>query len=274
MTQIEIIKKKSLKKKIDPLKQQKHIWLAGHSMALAFGGLFALTYAFHVILFFKYRSWKWLFLKMNKNYHFVSGHRWYHAILRCLPHTFYRLSLCGTIAALSVTMHQNWLNVNPQWYEMLASENCQTLLMAALWLFVGRASFYRLFPYLILSYLHVSNYKAELQGTAHTEEVTKKNAKLLRLLAYSELFVILALVLDSLLLKDGTSGLCLVVYLGFYWLRINFSPYAQATVLVVIDHFDKRVPPQYREQWNNIKDFIEAKNKAREERKEKIRKTA
>lgn len=274
MTQIEIIKKKSLKERLDPLKRQKDIWLAGHCIALVFGSLFTITYLFRILLFFKYRSWKWLFLKVNKNYHFISGHRWYHALLRFMPHIFYRSAFIGSMTALGVTTFQDWSDVNPQWYELLASENFQTMLMAGFWFFVGRSSFYRLFPYMILSYLHLSNYQAELKGTEGTEHVTQKNVKLLRLLAYVELIIILALVLDSLLLKDGTSGICLVCYLGFYWLRINFSPYAQATVLDAIALLDSHVPEKYRKQWHKVKDLIHAKDEARQERKEKIKKTA
>lgn len=274
MAQVQIIKKKDLKKKRDPLKDERNLWLAGHCMTLGFGLLFTITYLFHVLLFFKYRSWKWLFLRINKNYHFIAGNRWYHSIIRFMPRVFYRMALLGSITALSVTMYQNWASVNPQWYEMLSSENFQNMLIAAMWFFLGRRSFYRLFPYMVLSFLHLTNWQDEIKGTVQNEKVTKRNVHLLRIMAYSELVVLLALTMDCILLKDGTSGICLVIYLAFYWLRINFSPYAQATILDVLAHLDHHVPPKYRPQWNKIKEFMHAKNEARQRRKENIEKTA
>lgn len=274
MVQVQIIQKKDLKKKRDPLRDQKSIWLAGHCLALGFGILFSITYFFHVSLFFKYRNWKWLFLRVNKDYHFFAGNRWYHYVLRFLPRVFYRMTLVGSILSLSVTMYQNWSQINPQWYEMLSSENFQMMLMAGLWLIIGRRSFYRLFPYMVLSLLHLSNWKDEFKGTVDYKEASKRNILLLRILSYSELVVLFILALDSLLLKDGTSGICLVIYFAFYWLRFNFSPYAQATALDVLGHLDHHVPPKYRPQWDKIRTFIDAKNEERLKRKEKIVKTA
>ncbi|GAV46932.1 hypothetical protein ZYGR_0A05300 [Zygosaccharomyces rouxii] len=274
MTQVQIIRKKDLKKKRDPLKDQKTVWLVGHCMAVGFGLLFTVTYLFHVLLFYKYRSWKWLFLRFNKDYHFIAGNRWYHSIIRFLPRVFYRMALVGSILALSVTMYQNWASINPQWYEMLSSENFQMMIVATLWLLVGRRSFYRLFPYMILSFIHLSNWKEETKGTMSSDKVTKRNVFLLRIMSYSELVVLLALVLDSVLLKDGTSGICLVIYFAFYWLRFNFSPYAQATALDVLGHLDHHVPPKFRPQWDKIKEFIHAKDEARIRRKGNIQKTA
>ncbi|GAV51955.1 hypothetical protein ZYGR_0AF04270 [Zygosaccharomyces rouxii] len=273
MAQIQVVKKKDMKKKRDPLKDQKNIWLAGHCLTLGFGTIFTITYLFHVLLFFKYRNWKWLFLRVNKDYHFIAGNRWYHSIVRFLPRVFYRMALVGSIISLSVTMYQNWATANPQWYEMLSSENFQMMILAALWVFVGRRSFYRLFPYMILSFIHLTNSKQEIKGTVEPGKMTKRNVFLLRLLSYSELVVLLALALDSILLKDGTSGICLTIYFAFYWLRFNFSPYAQATALDVLGHLDHHVPPKYRPQWDKVKRFIQAKDEARMRRREKIEKT-
>lgn len=274
MTQIQIIQKKDLKKKRDPLKDQRNIWLAGHCLALGFGILFTITYLFHILLFFKYRNWKWLFLRINKDYHFIAGNRWYHSIVRFLPRVFYRMALVGSFVSLGVTMYQNWASINPQWYEMLSAENFQMMIVAALWIFIGRRSFYRLFPYMVLSFLHLTNWQQETKGTVELEEMTKRNVFLLRLLSYSELVVLLALVLDSVLLKDGTSGICLVIYFAFYSLRFNFSPYAQATALDLLGHLDHHVPPKYRPQWDKVKRFIRDKNEARMRRRENIEKTA
>lgn len=202
----------------------------------------------------------------------------------------YRLSLVGTFLSCGVTSYQKWSGLNPQWYEMLSAENFQYLLISLLW-FVSRKSIYKLCPFMILSYLHITNSKTEMNGAredagdvgSKTEmkgaredagDVGVKNASLLHILAFSEIVVAFALLLDSLLLKDGTAGITLVVYSGIYWLRINFSPYVQVTLLRLLTKFDAKVPPKYKDQWSTIKKFIFVKVEDHKKREDGIARTA
>ncbi|CCD24705.1 uncharacterized protein NDAI_0D03910 [Naumovozyma dairenensis CBS 421] len=272
---IKIIRKKD-PKKADPLARQKLIWTVGHTMTLVFGALFTLTYFFHVLLFFKYRSWKWLFLRVKKNYSIIKGTRWYHTILRWSPQLLYRLSLIGVFTSGSVTMFQNWNGLNPTWYDLLSSSNFQAMLMALLWFLGGGKSFYKLLPFMILSYMHLLDKDNEFNTESKKKEdqLTMANVHLLHLVSYSEIFIVIALVLDTLLMKNGSSGIMLVIYLGIYWLRLNFSPYAQITLLRILSKFDKKIPPKHKNNWDTIKRFIYAKMKAHERRLQEVGRTA
>ncbi|CCE91874.1 uncharacterized protein TDEL_0D02900 [Torulaspora delbrueckii] len=270
---IKIIQKKSTEKHLSPLQIQKYVWLAGHAMTLALGLLFSVTYLLQCLIFFKYRSWKWLFLRMNRSYSFFSGHRWYHAILRWTPALLYRLALIGTFMSLGVTSYQNSRGLHPQWFEMLSAENFQYLLISVFWFFTG-ASVFKIAPLMLLSYMHLTNWKQEIDGMKDEDEVTKKYAPVLNILAISEMLVAVSLALDAILLKSSSSGVVLVVYLGIYWLRINFSPYVQITMLRLLSKLDKKVPPKYHDQWEIIKKFIYSKIQDHEKRKTAIKKTA
>lgn len=270
---IKIIQKKSTKKTLDPLQIQKIVWLVGHGMTIGFGLLYSITYVFQSLLFFKYRSWKWLFLRMNKTYSFIGGQRWYHSLLRWTPQLMYRLAIVGIFMSFGVTSYQNTRGLHPQWFEMLSAENFQYLLIAFFWLFT-RASIYKLCPFLLLSYMHLSNWKQEVDGMKNQDEITQKNAKVLRAIAVSEAMVAVALTLDTIFLSSGSSGIVLVVYLGIYWLRINFSPYVQVTLLRILTKFDQRVPPKFKDNWEIIKKFIYVKIQDHERRKVEIEKTA
>lgn len=270
---IQIVRPKSKKvKKTDPLAKQKLIWTIGHGLTLIGGLIFSLTYFFHVLIFFRYRSWKWLFLRVNENYVFFTGTRWYSKLLKWMPQILYRVSLIGVFMANGINMHQNWSHLNPTWFDLLARENFQTLFIAFLLFIAGGKSFYRLLPYMILSYLHLKNRKHEF--TIDNEEADKQmtidNKHLLHMVAYAELAVIITLALDTLLLKNGTAGFLFVAYTGIYWLRLNFSAYAQVSVLRVLNKFDKKIPAKHREKWDNIKNFLYARIKQRIERRQKL----
>ena len=260
---IKVIKKKTnkLSGKTDPVTIQRAIWTVGHSLVLICGLLFSLTYFFHVLFFFKYRSWKWLLLRINHNYSIIKGQRWYHSLLRFFPEFLYRTSLIGVFMASGVTMVQNWSGLKPTWYDLLSAPNFQTTLIAALWFMAGGKSFYKLLPFMIISFMHLRNCKTEFEKEDKEtfNELTLKNKSLLQVLAYSEVFILFTLLLDTLLLKTGTSGFLLVFYTCLFWLRLNFESYTQVTVLRLLAKFDKKIPPKYATYWETIRRLIYSK---------------
>ncbi|CAL9728922.1 hypothetical protein MOUN0_F01816 [Monosporozyma unispora] len=262
---IKVIKKRPKKfgKKVDPVSIQRAIWTAGHLTILIFGLLFSVTYFFHVLLFFKYRSWKWLFLRVNHNYSIIKGHRWYHAVMRFMPELFFRFSLIGVFITSGVTMFQNWSGLKPTWYDLLSSPNFQTTLIAGLWFVGGGKSFYKLLPFMLISFLHLKNRKVEVtkEDEKTFDELTLENKHILHVLAYSEIFILFTLFLDTILLKTGTSGFLLVFYTCFFWLRLNFAPYIQVTVLRLLAKTDKKIPPKYVSYWETFRRFVYAKIK-------------
>lgn len=258
MGKIRVIRKKN-HKTVDPLAQQKLLWTLGHGLTVVCGGLFSLMYLCQLLLFFKYRNWKWLFLRENKGYSFIKGQRFYHFILRHSPFIMYKLSLIGVFISYGITMLQNWKGVDPTWNDMLASQNFQSILIALLWFLTGGKSFYKLTPFLILGSLHLFNKKSEFNGDDNHDEFTRKYRPFLNVVAYSELFIMVRLLLDTLVMRTGTSGFTFIIYLGIYWLRLNYSTYAQATVVQIIKIVDDKIPEKIAPGWNGFKKYLSIK---------------
>lgn len=84
-------------------------------------------------------------------------------------------------------------------------------------------------------------------------------------MAYSELIVILTLAVNTLLFKEAISGFVLLFTIAIFWLRLNFSPYTQATLLKLLLKVDKKVPESQKEKWNFIKGFLYNRMKEREQ---------
>ncbi|QLL32235.1 hypothetical protein HG536_0C04040 [Torulaspora globosa] len=270
---IKIVQKKAPKKSWGPLQIQKVVWIVGHAMTLGLGSLFSVTYALQSLIFFKYRSWKWIFMRLNKSYSYFNGPRWYHALLRWTPQLVYRLAIVGSFMSLGVTSYQNAHGLHPQWYEMFSAENFQYLVISVFWFFT-EASVFKLLPLMLLSYMHITNWRQEVNGIKDSDAVTKKNAAVLRALAVAELLVAVSLAMNTILMNSGASGVVLVLYLGIYWLRINFSPYMQIMMLKLLSKLDPKIPPKRAEQWGFIKKFIYSKIQDHERRKAEIEKTA
>ncbi|KAM3161233.1 hypothetical protein ACU8KH_05389 [Lachancea thermotolerans] len=243
----KIIRKKS-KAKVDPLAKQKIIWTAGHGLTLACGAIYAVFYLFQCLTFYRYRSWKTLFLiarpPINK------PKTWLKWLWRLFPQISYRLSVIGVFLSYGVTSYQNWNALNPSWYDLLSKENFQSILIACLWLF-SRATIFKLIPFMLTSYLHLTVKENE----SEEKESSAQNTQLLHVIAYSELIVAGILFLDTISFK-GASGFVLALYLAIYWLRLNFSPYAQVTLLRLVVKLDKKVPPKFESQWKQVKEFL------------------
>lgn len=242
-------------------------------MTVAFGSLFILTYTLQSMIFFKYRSWKWLFLRLNKSYSYFNGPRWHHALLRWTPKLMYRLAIVGALMSFGVTSYQNSRGLHPQWFEMLSAENFQYLLISVFWL-VTKASVFKLVPLILLSYMHITNSSQEINGIKDKDEITKKNASVLKALAVAEILVPVSLAINTILLSSGASGVVLVLYLGIYWLRINFSPYVQVMMLKMLSRCDRKIPPKFQGQWGIVKKYIYSKIQDHEKRKLEIQRTA
>ncbi|CCH62065.1 hypothetical protein TBLA_0G01170 [Henningerozyma blattae CBS 6284] len=274
---IKVIKKKSHEKKKDPLAQEKLLWTIGHSMMLVLGLIFSITYFYHAILFFKYRDIKWLFLKSKSEYSIVTGTRWFHKLLKWAPQILYRLALVGGVLAYSTTMKQNCKGWSPTWYDLLSSENFQTLMIVLLWLFTFGKSFYRILPLMANSLIHLMNKKYEMTNEVDDKlnsDVARKHSKILKLIAYSEVFLMITLFLDTFLMKYGTAGVSLILYLGIFWLRLIYSPYLQFTVLSILIKMDKVVPKSKKKQWEKLKTFLKENREKREKRQEAYKATA
>lgn len=242
----KVIRKKA-KAKVDLMAKQKLAWTAGHYATLGLGAIYGVFYLFQCLTFYRYRSWKTLFLiarpPLNK------PKTWLGWLWRLFPQLAYRLSLVGVLTSYGISGYQNWASANPSWYDLLSQENFQSILIAILWLF-SRASLFKLVPFMLTSYLHLTVKDQD------NKEFVKKNGQLLHIIAYSELVVAGALFFDTLTFRDGVSGFVLVLYLSLYWLRLNFSPYAQVTLLRLILKLDKKVPAKYQPQWKEVKTFL------------------
>lgn len=272
---IKIIREKSKNPKPkDPVAKQRLLWSVGHLMMLVFGCAFSITYFYHAINFYRYRDPKWLFLRYKQHFTIVDGTRWYHRILAHGPQLLYRLALLGGVLAYGTTMQQMSKGWSPTWYDMLSSNNFQTLLVTVLWLVNFGKSFYRIFPLMIISAIHLKNRNVEINSELtdlQKNEITNTNAKILSWVAFSEVFVMVSLLLDTFLMQSSTGGVSLAIYMMIFWLRINFSPYMQSTVLFLLEKLDKVVPKSKQKQWKQIKTFLMNKREAHKARLERYR---
>ncbi|AEY95091.1 FABR032Wp [Eremothecium gossypii FDAG1] len=272
MVKKEVIRKKR-KPQQDPVVRQKLIWTVGHVMTLTCGLIFTCACVYNVLFFYRHWGWSrllpsWLvpsrLLSFSK-YGLVPHHGiGYWAAKTGVPAS-YRLALVGVLLSHGVTSWQNWARLNPTYYDLLSKDNFQNLLIATLWLF-SRSSFYKLVPFIITSYLHLTK-----KQSASDDETTKQNSMLLHLIAYSELVVLISLLWDTLLFR-GASGFALVFYLAIYWLKLNFSPYVQTTVLRILSKLKRVVPASQRERWDAVQDFLLRKLREQKVTQEEARK--
>ncbi|SCU80484.1 LAMI_0B02586g1_1 [Lachancea mirantina] len=243
----KIIRKKQAVKR-DPLKAQRLAWSVGHIITLVCTAIYSMFYFYDTLTMYRYRSWKTLFLIARPPPRDRVG--WLRWLWQLSPQLSYRSALLGVLASYSVSNFLEWSQVNPSWYDLLGQENFQGILMAALFL-LSRASLFKLLPFALNSFLQITTKASE-----PSDNLPARTHTLLHVIAYSELVVAAILLLDTLTFKDGTSGFVLALYMGVYWLRINFSPYAQTTVLRLLLKLDKKVPPKFKSEWDQVKQFI------------------
>lgn len=262
MVKRKVIRKKPEKRR-DPIAYQRVIWTVGHELTL-FGGIWYSVYALYCVLFF-YRdgSWKRLFfLDKLRPVGVIGRFKWFTLML---PYVSYRLSFIGVLASHGVTSWQNWSHLNPTIYDLMSTENFQNMVIAFVWLF-SESSIFKLLPFMIVSYLHLT-----IKPENTKEEMTRKHALLLNCIAYSEIIVVISLLTDTILFK-GAAGYTLIFYLTIFWMRLNFSPYLQTTVLSILSKMDRAVPATKMDQWRSIKQFlverIKEGYKSREKQKE------
>ncbi|AMD22927.1 HHR158Wp [Eremothecium sinecaudum] len=261
MVKKQIIRKKAKTQKTN-VKKQKAIWTIGHNLTLWCGLIYMLSDVYGWITLLRSRSWKallWTFTRTP-----IAPTNWIFGSIRYIPKVCYRLSLIGVLCSHSVTSWQNWSHLNPTVYDLLSTDNFQNLLIAIVWLFTG-SSVFKLVPFIATSYLHLTK-----KATATEREVTKQNRRLLHCIAYSEIFVLLSLVLDTLLFK-GIAGFTLIFYVTIFWLKLNFSPYVQNTALYALNKFDGVIPASRKKQWQSTKDFLINSAREREATREKVR---
>lgn len=211
------------KKAAQPKPVKKYAWLAGHVVTLVFGTIYTGLYAARW-----FHSWWWT------------------------PLISYRLAFVGVITSYTVTVLTTFGTNIPGYSTLLATENFQGLLLAGIWL-ISRNSVFKLFPYYVISLL-------QLGLEFNVKPVLNLETQLSHLIAFSELVVIFALLFDTLLFR-GTSGFAWVIYLGFYWLRVNFSPYTQFYIFKIVDFIDEKFiskqKPDVQKKWQKVKDFME-----------------
>ncbi|AET38150.1 uncharacterized protein Ecym_2418 [Eremothecium cymbalariae DBVPG len=264
MVKKQVIRKKPKADGTDLVVKQKLIWTVGHICTLVFGLYFAFYSIYRLAFFYRYRSWKTLFLTARRH---ISGRHfsWLKWLAGFTPNVAYRLSLVGVLASHGITTWQSWADLSPTYYDLLCTDNFQNLLIATLWLFT-RTSFYKLVPFIIVSYLHLTKKK-----NTSEQDITRQNSSLLHVVAYSEIVVLVSLFMDTLMFR-GTSGFAFVFYLAIYWLKVNFSPYVQNTVLRILSKFDKAIPGSQQGKWNSAKNFLVKRLQEQERSQKEVRK--
>lgn len=153
-------------------------------------------------------------------------------------------------------MLQNWGGVNASWGDLMSSDNAQSMLLALMWFIGGGRSFFKLLPFMGISYLHLLLRDHEMHEEIDVDEYTKEHSDLLRIIAYTELITLGNLVLDTLMLKSSMGGFLLIVYIGVFVVRINYTQYTQLTILRLMEKYEDQVPKGYVQYWRIAKKFI------------------
>ncbi|ODV59383.1 uncharacterized protein ASCRUDRAFT_19445, partial [Ascoidea rubescens DSM 1968] len=199
-----------------PKNYDKLIWLTGHCLSLSFGLIYFLSRLSNIIL-------------RTKFYYLVRFS--------------YRLSIFGSLLALSLTVSRKFGRKLPTNFALLSTENFQYLLLALIW-FLSRSSIFKIFPYLIISFLQLT------REFNYLEKIPQNYLLNLTLaISYNELLLIFVLFIDTLLMR-GVSGFAFVAFITFYWLRILFSNETKSFVLNFFQVVEKNVvvklPKQYQ----------------------------
>ncbi|KAL6947514.1 hypothetical protein ACO0RG_000088 [Hanseniaspora osmophila] len=263
-----------VKKDMKLVKKQQFelkIWKIGHFMCLVFGVLFSLAFIYKVglniyytLIFYKFRNWKFLFLTQRADYKELvkqqtaeklqkyKSYGWfdykfylnYLLFKRFLLNftIWYKFSCLGSIIAHVVTLNQYTRStfLSLSYYDLFTMVNFQYLSIIILW-FLTYPSIFKLFPYLVLSYIQVFN--------------KTNDHKLTSIIPYSELLTFIPLVYHTLVLKPF-AGFALVGYLAVFWLKLNFNGYTQIHILKIFQKIDAKIPPKYQEQWSKIKKIV------------------
>ncbi|VEU20999.1 DEKNAAC101834 [Brettanomyces naardenensis] len=204
----------------------KYVWIAGHVTTIVMG----LIYGFYYVLFRSH----------NSKISFVA----------------YRVALIGSIAAYSCTIVSQFNKKSlPSYLSLLCTLNIQYLLLGIVWFF-NRSSIFKIAPYMIVSAL-------QLATQFKVQPLLKLSHELKLVVAYDELLLFVVLLVDTILMR-GTSGYALVIYLGFYWLRLIQSEdtrYLVYTIIVKLDTImNKQKNPKVVEGWKVVKKFLTTKN--------------
>lgn len=213
-----------VKKPEAPKPVKKYIWLAGHFLTVVCGS----TYLAFNLLRWVLSSWRWT------------------------PWILYELAFVGVMMSYSISVVTTFGAIIPPYNTLLSTENFQTMVIAVIWI-ISRPSMFKIMPYFVVACL-------QLSSEYNIKPLLKLQSQLGEVVTFSELIVIGALLVDTFLFR-GTSGFALALYLGFYWLRVNFSPYTQSTLLrfmrIVDDMYMKNNKSKVKLYWDKSRGFLE-----------------
>lgn len=219
-------KRKILRKK-QPAKKNytKGLWLFGHIVTFTFG------FAFFGLYFLNFRNRRSPISRIT-----------------------YRVSLLGAVLAYTMSIISKFGLALPSGYTLITTENFQYLLLVYVWFFT-RESVFKLLPYVIISFLHLSKRFNLIHK--YPNGLVRKLAEII---SYNELALIVVLFVNTLLFR-GTSGYALVAFLSFYWLRIVYSDSTKAFFKRFTRNFKANViskaPPNVQEYYDNFLRRIE-----------------
>ncbi|KAH3903024.1 uncharacterized protein SCODWIG_01051 [Saccharomycodes ludwigii] len=240
------------------LHKKYKLWELGHIVMLTFGCLYSVFYFYHSATFYRYRSWKTLFLLTKKQIRSDNGYGWLNWkfwIITLLfkhilfnPYVWYHIACLGSLLAHYISLDQATKSsfFYLSYYDLITMDNFQNMCVLLLWFFT-RPSFYKILPNMMLSYFHLFE--------AKKPKLSKVGDTLLKSFAYTDYFIMFILILETILFK-GTAGFVLTIYFMIFWLKLNFTGYTQYATLSLLAKFDHKVPPKYQDQWKNIKKFF------------------
>lgn len=243
--------------------KQKLTWLIGHIITLSFSILYLTSLS---IKFIFQSSESSSSTNIAKSFSFVN--------------LTYRVLFIAVIITYSTSLLQKYKTSRPSLYTLLSTESFQYLGLAIGWLLTDR-SVSKMIPYFIYSLLHLSKSFSEYYN--HIDINIKQNDKfksiiisnlnkltniinssnyknfLLLSISYSELWICFKLFGNMLLLR-GTSGYLLIIYFGFYRLRIKTCQFTRESLELIIKKIDlifqnPNIPESYKKHYQILKNW-------------------
>ncbi|KAG5361090.1 hypothetical protein CJU90_2465 [Yarrowia sp. C11] len=184
-----------------------------------------------------------------------------------LARGLYRLFFVACISAYYTSIYRKYGGQRPSRWVLLQTDTFQYLLMAVLFL-ISRRSIFKLFPFFMYSVMHVAETLRRRvlkrdSPLAHqlNENILKFEAPIQRIVADSEILILLKILLNTIMFRQG-AAICLLLYVVIFRLRVSYSPPIQESLKRQEERIDdvvsqSWVPAAVKQHWGRFRDLVD-----------------
>ncbi|QNP97562.1 YALIA101S07e06260g1_1 [Yarrowia lipolytica] len=184
-----------------------------------------------------------------------------------LARGLYRIFFLACISAYYTSIYRKYGGQRPSRYVLLQTDTFHYLLMALLFL-ISRRSIFKLFPFFMYSVMHVAETLRRRvlkrdSPLAHqlNDNILKFEAPIQRIVADSEILILLRILLNAILFRQG-AAVCLLIYVVIFRLRVAYSPPIQESLKRQEERIDdvvaqSWVPEPVKKHWGRFRDLVD-----------------